>query len=139
MQKKILLVEDNLESRETLALMLKRIGCLVIEAENSKDAIQCAIAESPDLILMDLGLPDVDGVQTTTVLKRNPETSGIPVVALMSWFHEMWQQKAIEAGVAEFLTKPALPVIVKEVVGRFTQRASYDFMGRFPDRSKSYG
>jgi CheY-like chemotaxis protein len=139
MKHKILVVEDNPDSREILALILQRMGHLVIEAQDSKEAIACATAERPDLIFMDLGLPDVDGVKTTTALKRNPDTSRIPVVALTAWFQELWEQKAIDAGIVEFLTKPASPAILTDVIGRLTKVRSYSLAERFPDETKSYG
>ena len=81
MTKKILIVEDNKDSREILGLFITKIGHQVIKACNSKEAITCAEAEGPDLIFMDMGLPDVDGVKKTATLKQNPKTSRIPVVA----------------------------------------------------------
>lgn len=139
MKKKILVVEDNPESREIVVHSLQRMGHLVLEAHDSRNAIASAIAERPDLIFMDLGLPDVDGIKTTAELKRNTDTCQIPVVALTPWFHEMWKQKALEAGILEFITKPALPTILKEVIERFTQSTAYSLTGRFPDPKKSYG
>ena len=77
--KKILVVEDNKDSLEILGLFITKIGHQVIKACNSKEAIICAEGEGPDLIFMDMGLPDVDGVKTTATLKQNPKTSRIPV------------------------------------------------------------
>jgi CheY-like chemotaxis protein len=88
---------------------------------------------------MDLGLPDVDGVKTTAELKKNPATAHIPVIALSAWFKELWDQKAIDAGIAEFLTKPTSPAILTEVIARFTKAGAYSLAGRFPDERKSYG
>jgi CheY-like chemotaxis protein len=80
--KKILIVEDNKDSREILGLFVTKFGHQVIKASNSKEAITYAEAEYPDLIFMDLDLPDADGIKTTAILKKNPKTSHIPVVAL---------------------------------------------------------
>jgi two-component system cell cycle response regulator DivK len=139
MKQKILVVEDNPDSREIIALILQRMGHDVIEAHDSKEAIACAAAESPDLIFMDLGLPDVDGIKTTAALKKNPDTSHIPVVALTAWFRELSEQKAVEAGIVEFLTKPALPAMLTEVLQRFSKTKTYSLGGRFLDERKSYG
>jgi two-component system, cell cycle response regulator DivK len=138
MKQKILVVEDNSDSREILALLLQRMGHDVIEAHDSKEAIARAAAECPDLIFMDLGLPGVDGIKTTAALKKNPDTSHIPVVALTAWFQELWEQKAVEAGIVEFLTKPASPAMLTAVVGRFTKSSTYSLGGRVLDESKSY-
>jgi CheY-like chemotaxis protein len=140
MQQKILIVEDNPDSREILTLLLQRMGCLVIEAHNSKEAIARATAEQPSLIFMDLGLPDQDGIKTTAALKRNTATAHIPVIALTAWFDELWEQKAVDAGAVQYLTKPALPVMLKAAIERFTgERTAYSLAGRFPDEKKSYG
>jgi len=85
MKKKILLVEDNNDSLEILGLRVTNFGYEAIKAHNSKEAIACVEANPPDLILMDLDLPDVDGVKTTAILKQNPKISHIPVVALTAW------------------------------------------------------
>ena len=79
MKKKILIVEDNKDSSEILGLFITKIGHHPIKAKNSKEAITITEAEQPDLIFMDLDLPDVDGVKTTAMLRRNPKTSHIPV------------------------------------------------------------
>jgi two-component system cell cycle response regulator DivK len=139
MKQKILVVEDNPDSREILSLILQKMGHVVIEAHDSKEAIASATAEYPDLILMDLGLPDMDGVKTTAALKKNPATARIPVVAVSAWFKELWEQKAIDAGIAEFLTKPTSPATLTEVIGRFTRAGSYSLAGRLVDERKSYG
>jgi CheY-like chemotaxis protein len=136
---KILIVEDNLDTVQMLTLTLERMGYIVIEAHDSREAIARASSELPDLILMDLSLPDVDGVKTTAELKRTPDVSKIPVVALTAWFDDIWRQKALDAGVAEFLTKPAFPVMLKEVIDRHTRRGGYSVAGRFPDEKKSFG
>jgi len=87
--KKILVVEDNKDSLGVLGLFITKIGHQVIKACNSKEAIIYAEAERPDLILMDMDLPDADGIKTTAILKQNPKTSQIPVVALTVWMSEL--------------------------------------------------
>ena len=81
MKKKILIVEDNKDSLEILGLRVATIGFQAIKAHNSKEALMYAEAEEPDLIFMDLDLPDADGIKTTAILKKNPKNSHIPVVA----------------------------------------------------------
>ena len=73
MKKKILIVEDNKDSREILGLFITKIGCQVIKACNSKEAITYAEAERPDLIFMDMELPDADGSRQLRYLKRIPK------------------------------------------------------------------
>jgi CheY-like chemotaxis protein len=131
MKKKILVVEDNPDSREILGLILQRMGHDVIKAQNSKEAITCSIADHPDLIFMDLGLPDLDGVDTTAELKRNPDASHIPVVGLSAWCLEIWKKKAMDAGMVAFLTKPAPTAVLQEVIERFTQSPIHPLSGTF--------
>ena len=80
--KKILIVEDNKDSREIMGLFVTKFGHQVIKASNSQEAITYAETECPDVIFMDLDLPDTDGIKTTAILKKNPKTSHIPVVAV---------------------------------------------------------
>jgi two-component system cell cycle response regulator DivK len=102
-KKKILIVEDNSDSREILSLFVTKIGHDPIKACNSKEAITVAEAELPDLIFMDMDLPDADGTKTTTILKKNPKTSHIPVVALTAWMSALWEEKASKVGIAAYL------------------------------------
>jgi two-component system, cell cycle response regulator DivK len=119
--KKILVVEDNKDSREILGLFLAKIGHQVIKACNSKEAITYAEAERPDLIFMDMQLPDVDGVETTTMLKQNPKTSHIPVVALTAWMSALWEEKASKVGTTTYLIKPVSLQMLKETIEKNTR------------------
>ena len=83
---------------------MTNFGYEAIKARNSK-AIACVEAEPPDLIFMDMDLPDVDGVKTTAILKQNPKTSQIPVVALTAWMSELWREKALKVGIVGCLLK----------------------------------
>jgi CheY-like chemotaxis protein len=119
--KKILIVEDNKDSREILGLFITKIGCRVIKASNSKEAITYAETERPDLIFMDLDLPDADGIKTTTILKKNPKTSQIPIVALTAWISVLWQEKAEKVGIVTYLIKPVSPQMLKETIEGYTR------------------
>jgi CheY-like chemotaxis protein len=92
-KKKILIVEDNNDSREIMNLFITKLGYQAIKAKNSNEAIAFAETEAPDLIFMDMELPDLDGVKTTAILKQNPKTFHIPVVALTAWMSELWEEK----------------------------------------------
>src|SRR5574341_727293 len=109
MKKKILIVEDNNDSRAILVLMLTNMGYQAIEAQNSKEAIKCAEAEQPALIFMDMGLPDCNGINTSAILKKNRKTSHIPIVALTAWMSDLWREKASRLGIETYLLKPASP------------------------------
>ena len=121
MKKKILIVEDNKDSREILGLFITKIGCQVIKACNCEQAVTYAEAECPDLIFMDLDLPDADGIKTTTILKKNPKTSQIPIVALTAWISALWQEKAGKVGIVTYLIKPVSPQMLKETIEGYTR------------------
>ena len=118
--KKILVVEDNKDSLEILGLFITKIGHQVIKACNSKETITYAEAERPDLIFMDMELPDLDGVKTTAILKKNPKTSHIPVVALTAWMSALWEEKASKVGIVAYLLKPVSPQTLKETIEKYT-------------------
>jgi CheY-like chemotaxis protein len=116
MKKKILIVEDNNDSRAILVLMLTSMGYQAIQAQNSKEAIACAEAEQPALIFMDMGLPDCDGINTSAVLKKNRKTSHIPIIALTAWMSELWREKASRLGIETYLLKPVSPQTLKQTI-----------------------
>jgi len=115
---KILIVEDHQDSREILAIQLRLMSYEVIEAVDGQEGIEKAQAENPNLIIMDLGLPGIDGIETTVRLKQNPKTAHIPVIALTAWQEQDYKDKALQAGMAGFLTKPTPPRILKDVIER---------------------
>jgi CheY-like chemotaxis protein len=119
-RKKILIVEDNKDSLEILGLRVTSFGYQVIKACNSKEAIICAEAERPDLIFMDMGLPDSDGIKTSAILKKNRKTSHIPIVALTAWMSELWRDKASRLGIETYLLKPVSPQTLKKTIEEFT-------------------
>lgn len=106
-------MEDNSDSREIMNLFATKIGYQPIKASNSKEAITYAEAERPDLIFMDMDLPDTDGIKTTAILKKNPKTSHIPVVALTAGMSAPWEKKAAKVGIATYLVKPGTASDVK--------------------------
>jgi two-component system, cell cycle response regulator DivK len=123
MKKKILIVEDHHDCREILSLLLTRIGYHAITAQNSKDAVAYAEAEEPALIFMDMELPDLDGVKTSALLKQNPKTCHIPIVALTAWMSELWREKASKAGIETYLLKPVSSQTLKETVEQLTHES----------------
>ncbi len=103
---KILIVEDNEINRDMLFRRLKRKGYELIIAVDGEQGVTMARSEAPDLILMDMSLPLLDGWAATRVLKARPETSSIPIVALTAHAMAGDQQKAMEAGCDDYDTKP---------------------------------
>ena len=103
---KILLVEDNDSNRDMLSRRLIKRGFTVITAVNGKEGIDKAIQEKPNIILMDLSLPVLDGWGATKVIKDNPDTVKIPIIALTAHAMAGDREKAIEAGADDYDTKP---------------------------------
>jgi CheY-like chemotaxis protein len=103
---RILLVEDDLMNRDMLARRLKWEGHQVILAADGRQAVALAQAEHPDVILMDLGLPVMNGWEATQCIKTSPETSSIPVIALTAFAMAEDRQKALAVGCDEYETKP---------------------------------
>ena len=103
---KILLVEDNELNRDMLSRRLERKDFSVICAEDGQAGVDMAKAEKPDLILMDLSLPVLDGWNATKILKSDNETSQIPIIVLTAHAMEGDKEKAMETGCDEYDTKP---------------------------------
>lgn len=101
---RILLVEDHLDSREALCALLQAFGFAVTEAANGAEAIDLALRDPPDLILMDIMMPDVDGFEATRRLRGFPETHDVPIITLTAM--EGARSRALEAGANDFLAKP---------------------------------
>jgi two-component system cell cycle response regulator DivK len=103
---RILLVEDNEMNRDMLSRRLKRNGYEVVIAIDGQQGVDMAASEAPDLILMDMSLPVIDGWEATRRVKANEATRGIPVIALTAHAMAGDREKAIEAGCEDYDTKP---------------------------------
>lgn len=103
---RILLVEDNEMNRDMLSRRLKKRGYEVIMAFDGKQGVEMAGAEMPDLILLDMSLPVMDGWEAARHLKGNEATSGIPIIALTAHAMTGDRDKAINAGCDDYDTKP---------------------------------
>ena len=104
--KKILIVEDNEDCRELQAIFIRRLGYEVIEADNGAAAIEEALVGQPDLILMDLGMPKMNGDDAIVRLKNLPFTREIPVIICTAYNPSARINRAIVAGAVEVLHKP---------------------------------
>ena len=103
---KILLVEDNEMNRDMLSRRLQRRGYSVVNAEDGEKGLLLARSEAPDLILMDISLPAMDGWEVTRLLKADQSTCHIPIIALTAHALVSDREKAFEAGCDEYDTKP---------------------------------
>jgi two-component system cell cycle response regulator DivK len=109
MSRRILVVEDHVDNQQILRDLLTSAGYEVIEAENGEQALAAAAAERPDLILMDIQLPLVDGYEATRRIKADPALRAIPVIVVTSYALSGDEAKAREAGSDAYLTKPFSP------------------------------
>lgn len=112
----VLVIEDNAVNRDVLGRRLERRGYTVRFAIDGPSGIQAAQDIKPDLILMDIGLGEMDGCEATRRIKSNPETINIPVIALTASAFETDRKKAFEAGCVDFDTKPVdLPRLISKM------------------------
>jgi two-component system cell cycle response regulator DivK len=114
---KILLVEDNEMNRDMLSRRLIRNGYEVVMALDGRQAVEMASGENPDLIIMDMSLPVIDGWEATRQVKAASETRAIPVIALTAHAMAGDREKAIEAGCDDYDTKP---IDLPRLLGKIT-------------------
>jgi CheY-like chemotaxis protein len=103
---KILLIEDNEMNRDMLTRRLQRYGFSICCAHDGEDGVAMASSESPDLILMDVALGEMDGWEATQLIKSNPATSEIPIIALTAHALASDRAKSVEVGCSDYDTKP---------------------------------
>lgn len=116
--KKILIAEDNDDNRIVYATMLEHHGYEVVSTANGAEVQALAVKESPDLVLMDVSLPGMNGWDATELLKSKPETSHIPVIAITAHALPEDRHKATQVGCDGYLSKPVGPRRVLEEVNR---------------------
>jgi CheY-like chemotaxis protein len=115
--KTVLIVDDDLDSRNICVLFLQHHGYRVLEATDGAEGVRRAREDGPDLVLMDVTLPVLDGWSATRRLKETPETAGIPVVILTGHALDRDREQALAAGAA-YLPKPCPPRRILEEVQR---------------------
>ena len=109
MRKRILVVEDQEDNRQILRDLLTTGGYDIIEAENGQDAITATETNQPDLILMDIQLPVMDGYEATRRIKSNPDLKSIPIIVVTSYALSGDEEKARSAGCDDYVAKPYSP------------------------------
>jgi two-component system, cell cycle response regulator DivK len=104
--KKVLIVEDHADMRELLTWQIELMGLLPIPAKHGKEGVEKAIAEQPDLILMDIMMPGMDGWAAARELRANPETKNIPILAATALFRDSDLKSCLDAGCNAYIVKP---------------------------------
>jgi two-component system cell cycle response regulator DivK len=116
MSKCILVVEDQEDNRQILRDLLGNAGYELVEAENGEEAIAAVARRRPDLILMDIQLPTMDGYEATRQIRMNPDPTSVPIIAVTSYALAGDEQKALAAGCDAYVCKPYSP---RELLARF--------------------
>ena len=119
MSKRILVVEDHEDNRQILRDLLASAGYAMIEAHNGEDGVAAAAAEHPDLILMDIQLPILDGYEATRRIKADPALKAIPIIVVTSYALSGDEDKARAAGCDAYIAKPYSPRLLLARIREF--------------------
>jgi two-component system cell cycle response regulator DivK len=119
MTKRILVVEDQEDLRGVLRDLLTKSGYDVAEAADGPDGVAKALSERPDLILMDIQLPGLDGYETTRQIKSDPKLATTPIIAVSSFAMKGDEEKARAAGCDHYVTKPYSPLRLLRIIRGF--------------------
>ena len=115
----LLLVEDNEDNRIIYCTVLRHLGYEVVEAQDGVQAVELARTVRPDLILMDISIPRMDGWEATRILRDDPRTSAIPIIALTAHALADDRERASELGFSSYLAKPIEPRFVVAEIRRW--------------------
>jgi CheY-like chemotaxis protein len=103
---RILVVEDNMDTYELVHFILEKNGFETFLASNGRDGVNAAFKQKPDLIIMDMSMPEMDGWTATNLIKKEEQTKAIPVIAVTAHALPGDRQRAMDAGCDEYITKP---------------------------------
>ena len=121
-----MLVEDSDDIRGMVRTALEKKGYLVVEAVNGREALDAAARESPDLVLMDIELPEVDGISIAYYLRASQQFRRIPIIAITAFDGEDYRAEALEAGCDGYITKPidfaGLEGLIERLLNQSPQR-----------------
>lgn len=118
---RVLIVEDNMDTYELVRFILEKNGYEVFLAVNGRDGVNAATKQKPDLIVMDLSMPEMDGWTATRLIKQNKQTSTIPLIALTAHVLPGDRQRAVDSGCDEYITKPMDLLELVETVDRWVK------------------
>jgi CheY-like chemotaxis protein len=119
-KKKVLVVEDFADVRRMMSIMLRQYGFDVIEAGDGYEAVEKALSERPDLVLMDIAMPVLDGVSAARAMRSHDELADMPIVAVTA-YHDFYKDKAKEAGCNAVIQKPLHFDRLRPLVNQFSR------------------
>jgi len=117
--KRILIVEDNEDNMYLIGFIVRKRGYEVIEARNGQEGVELALKEKPDLILMDIQLPDFDGLETTRRIRKSDADGNVPIIALTSYAMAGDRQKALKSGCNGYIEKPINPDTIMAEIEKY--------------------
>ena len=120
---KILIVDDNAPSRDLVRAILKSVPSDIIEAKHGQEALDLIQQEHPDLVLMDIDMPVLDGLSAVRKIRQTPSLADLPVVAVTSFAMEGDREKGLAAGFTAYLVKPLRAAALREQVQQLLGRA----------------
>lgn len=109
MTRKAVVIEDNANNRYLLGILLRNAGFSVVELPDGKNAVATVRREAPDVVLLDIQMPDMDGYEVAAVLRLDPVAARIPIVGVSSFAMPGDRERALKAGFASYLEKPVDP------------------------------
>ncbi|MEW5941865.1 MAG: response regulator [Chloroflexota bacterium] len=119
---RVLIVEDNMDTYELVNFILQKNGFDTFLAVNGRDGVNAAIKQKPDLIIMDLSMPEMDGWAATSIIKKTPDIKSIPLIVLTAHALPGDRQRAMSAGCDQYITKPMDLGELVEVVNHWIQK-----------------
>ncbi|HWN07768.1 MAG TPA: response regulator [Pyrinomonadaceae bacterium] len=115
-QRTILVVDDFDDTRLLLRTWLKRKGFRVIEAENGREAVETAKNQNPDFIIMDIEMPELDGLAATRQIRAMNQLAGVPIVAVSAYGADQYREQALDAGCDEYVSTPFDPDELEKLI-----------------------
>jgi CheY-like chemotaxis protein len=118
MRKTVLVADDFTDTRKLMKLLLEKYGFDVLEAADGYQAVEQAVSEHPDLILMDLAMPVMDGIQATQAIRRHDDLADVPIVAVTA-YGDFYNERARDAGCNDVIQKPLEFTQIKPLVNQY--------------------